>query len=163
LLGLAAGVSLIVLVGWLSWMVPSRATGFALSWIELLRPFLPLLAVLLLFGALSLFLSLLLPSARFASMLSGALVVGNYLVIGLSNMNDALQPLVKVTPLYYVQGGEAIAGLRWDWLAGLLGLTLLCGLAAWGLFLRRDIRVGGERSWRLPRVWQRLRRGRAMT
>jgi len=53
----------------------------------------------------------------------------------------------------------AILGLH-PWvpagLAGLLGATLLLTLLAWVLFQRRDIRVGGERSWTLP-VWDRTR------
>jgi len=83
-------------------------------------------------------------------MLSGALLVGNFLVLGLANLNPDLKSIVRYTPLYYYQGGNAVGGLNWDWLGGLLGATAAFGLLAWGLFQRRDIRVGGERSWRLP-------------
>ena len=149
-LGLVAAIAAILLIGWLSWLIPSGNTEMGLSWVEFLRPFLPLFAVLALFGALALLLSMLVPAGRIASMLSGALLVGNFLVLGLANLNPDLKSIVRYTPLYYYQGGNAVGGLNWDWLGGLLGATAAFGLLAWGLFQRRDIRVGGERSWRLP-------------
>jgi hypothetical protein len=39
----------------------------------------------------------------------------------------------------------------------MIGATLLLSALAWWLFQRRDIRVGGERSWSLPGI---LRWGR---
>jgi hypothetical protein len=33
----------------------------------------------------------------------------------------------------------------------LMGIALALAVAAWLLFLRRDIRVGGERSWSFSR------------
>ena len=44
LLGLLLVTGLILLVGWLSWVIPSPGSGLDLSWIEFLRPFLPLFA-----------------------------------------------------------------------------------------------------------------------
>jgi ABC-2 type transport system permease protein len=163
LLGLAVATIVILLAAWLSWIVPIGGPGLGLSWIELLRPFVPVFAVLLLFGTLALLLSFALPSARTAAMVSGALLVGNYLLIGLANMSEALQPLVRLTPFYYFQGGDAIAGLRWGWLAGLLAVSLAFAVAGWALFQRRDIRVGGERSWHLPWASRLLKRGRPTT
>lgn len=154
LLGFMVATAVILLAGWLSWVIPagSGSTQLNLTGVELLRPFLSLFAVLLLFGTLTLLLSLLLPAARLAGMLSGALLIANFLLMGLANLNDDLAVVVRLTPLYYYQGGDAIAGLDWGWLGGLLGVSLLLALAAWRLFQRRDIRVGGERSWRLPGV-----------
>ncbi len=129
-----------------------------LSWIEFLRPFLPLFAVLLLFGTLALLLSMLLPSGRIAGMISGALLVANFLLLGLANINQDLKQIVKFTPLYYYQGGDAVTGLNWGWLGGLLAVSVLFALLAWLLFRRRDIRVGGERSWRLPSLKAVLRK-----
>jgi ABC-2 type transport system permease protein len=159
LLGLTGATVAILLACWLSWLVPTGGPGLGLSGIELLRPFVPVFAVLMLFGSLALLLSFVLPSARMAAMLAGALLVGNYLLMGMANMSEALQPLVRLTPLYYFQGGDAIAGLNWGWLAGLLGVSLIFAVAGWALFQRRDIRVGGERSWRLPWVSRLLKRG----
>lgn len=158
LLGFALATAVILFAGWLGWLVPAGSSGLGLSALELLLPCLSLFAVLVLFGALALLLSLLLPASRMGGMLAGALLVGNYLVLGLANMNSKLEPIVKLTPLYYYQGGYAVKGVNWGWLAGLLGAALLLGLGAWGVFQRRDIRVGGEHGWGLPGlVWRRRR------
>ena len=156
--GLTTVLAVIMVAGWLSWALPAGGVGLEYSWFELLLPFLPLLALLLLFAAIALFLSMVLPAARIAGMLTGAILVANFLFLGLSNLNDSLKPVMKVTPFYYYQGGTALDGLKGSWLAGLLVSALLITAAAWLLFLRRDIRVGGERSWKLPQFGLRLRR-----
>lgn len=150
LLGFAVATIIILSAGCLSWVIPSGSTQLNLTWLELLRPFLSLFAILLLFGTLALLMSMLLPAARLAAMLTGGLLVANFLLMGLANLNDNLEAMVKLTPLYYYQGGDAISGLDWGWLAGLLVVSLLFTIAAWLLFQRREIRVGGERSWQLP-------------
>jgi hypothetical protein len=77
----------------------------------------------------------------------------------LANINQDLKPIVKFTPLFcYYQGGDAVTGLNWGWLGGLLAVSMLFALLAWLLFGRRDIRVGGERSWHLPSLKAALRR-----
>jgi ABC-2 type transport system permease protein len=154
-LALATATAIILLVNWLCWAIPSGQTQLDLTWGQFLLPFIPLLAQLLLFGALALLLSFLLPSARLASMISGALLVGNYLLMGLYRLNDNLEPFVKLTPLYYYQGGQATGGLNWSWLAGIMTVTLLLAAGAWFLFQQRDIRVGGEGGWHIPRLARR--------
>ncbi len=148
-LAFIASILLVLLVGWLSWLIPSGSSDMNLTWIEFLRPFAPLFAILVLFGLLALFLSLILPSGRLAGMLSGALLVGNFLLQGLARINDELEPIIKFTPLNYYQSGEAVDGLKWEWLAGLLGAALIFALLGWLLFERREIRVGGEAGWGL--------------
>ncbi len=155
LLGYIAATVVILLVGWLTWAIPGSSTTMNLSWLDYLLPFIPLFAVLLLFGSLATLFSLLLPSARFAGMLTGGLLVANYLLIGLANINDDLEPIVKYTPLKFYQGGYAVEGLNWEWLAGLLAATLVFVLLAWWRFQRRDIRVGGEGGWSLPLISRR--------
>jgi|LSQX01.1.fsa_nt_gb ABC-2 type transport system permease protein len=149
LLALFTALAIILLTGWLSWAIPAERVSLNLTWAQLLRPFISLFAVLVLFAALALFFSLLLPAVRLANMLTGALLVGNYLLMGLSNLNDKLQQVLKYTPLNYYQGGAAVEGLNGSWLFGLLAAAVLITGVAWVLFLRRDIRVGGERSWTL--------------
>lgn len=158
-LGYLAAVLLVLLVSWLSWVLPAQSTGMDLTWIEFLRPFLPLFAQLVLFGTMALLLSLVLPSVRTAGMLTGGLLIGNYLLMGLSNLNQDLEAFVQYTPLYYYQSGEAIDGLEWVWLAGVLGVSVLFVLLAWWRFQRRDIRVGGEGGWNLPSLSRVFRRG----
>ena len=152
-LGLVTATVIILLIGWLSWAIPAGGTGLNVTRVQLLQPFLPLLAVLLLFATLALLLSMLLPSARLAGMVTGALLVANFLLDGLAQLNEELESVVRLTPLYYYQGGSAIHGIEWEWLAGLLLVAALLAVAAWALFQRRDIRVGGEHSWRLADLW----------
>ena len=154
-----AATAAILLAGWLSWVLPSGSSGMDLTWIEFLRPFLPLFAELLLFGTLALLLSMILPSVRFASMITGGLLIGNFLLNGLATMNESLQSVVEYSPLYYYQGGDAIGGLNWGWLAGLLAVSAVLALVAWQRFQRRDIRVGGEGGWKLPSLSLRRRPG----
>jgi len=143
----ALATALVLFIGYLGWAVTLPMTAMDVTWSALLRPFLPLWAVSMLFGALALLLSLILPSARMASMTAGALLVANFLLAGLANLNDTLRPIMDVTPFAFLQGGDALNGLNWGWLAGLTAVALLLSAATWLLFRRRDIRVGGERGW----------------
>jgi ABC-2 type transport system permease protein len=83
-------------------------------------------------------------------MITGGLLVANYLTIGLANINESLQEIVEFTPLYYYQGGDAIRGVDATWPGGLAAVAAVFALLAWWRFQRRDIRVGGEGGWRLP-------------
>jgi ABC-2 type transport system permease protein len=157
-LAYAVATMVVLGVGWLSWVIPSGSSGMGLTWIELLRPFGPLLAQLLLFGMLALLLSMVMPSSRSAGMVAGGLLVANYLLVGLANINEDLKAIVDWTPLHFYQGGYAADGLKWDWLGGLLAAAALLALLAWWRFGQRDIRVGGEGGWRLPSVRRLLRR-----
>jgi ABC-2 type transport system permease protein len=148
-LALSLGLAIVMVAGWLGWYLPSLGTSMDLSALQFLLPFLSLFAVLLLFAALALLLSMVLPAARLAATLAGVLLVGNFLLVGMAGLDEGLQAIVASTPLHYYQGGFAVAGLKWLWLGGLLLVALLLAGTAWLLFLRRDIRVGGERSWRL--------------
>ncbi len=149
LLALSLGLDIVMAAGWIGWYLPSLGTSMDLSAGAFLLPFLSLFAVLLLFAALALLFSMILPATRLAATVAGVLLVGNYLLIGIANLNEGLQTVAQVTPLHYYQGGFAVDGIEWPWVAGLLvGAFLLAG-GGWLLFLRRDIRVGGERSWRL--------------
>jgi ABC-2 type transport system permease protein len=154
LLAVIVALALVLVIAWLSWL-PGLAWGMEITAAQLLLPFLPLLAVLLFFGTLALLLSLVLPSSRLAATLTAAAIVANFLLVGLTNLNDNLQPVLDWTPLRYYQGGLAIDGLNWSWLLGLLAFALLFSVLAWLLFQRRDIRVGGEHSWRLPLMGRR--------
>ena len=160
-LGFLAANALVLFVAYLSWVLPAQGTGMDLTGIEILRPFLPLFAHLVFFGMMALLLSLVLPSVRSAGMLAGGILVGNYLLVGLSNLNEDLKAFIEYTPLYYYQGGDAIDGLDWLWLGGIAGVSLVFVLLAWWRFQRRDIRVAGEGSWRLPALSRLFRRDRS--
>ena len=158
-LGFVVATIVILLVSWLSWVLPAGSTGLDLTWIEFLRPFVPLFGQLLLWGTLALLLSMLLPSGRMTAMLSAGLLIANFLVGGLANINEDLKAVVEFTPMYYYQGGGAIDGIDWGSLAGLLAASLVFALLAWWRFARRDIRVGGEGGWKLPSLRRLSRRG----
>lgn len=90
-LGLAAATILVLTVFWLSLAIPSANTKIGLNLLELLLPFLPLFAVLMLLSGVALLLSFLLPASKMAGMLSGVLIVGNFLLQGLAQFNDNLK------------------------------------------------------------------------
>lgn len=80
-------------------------------------------------------------------MTAGGLLVANFLLLGLGNLNENLGRIADLTPFHFLQSGDAINGLNWGWLVGLTAAALVLAVLAWFLFLRRDIRVGGERGW----------------
>ncbi len=153
-LGFVMATAVILLISWLSWVIPSGSVGLDLTWLGLLRPFIPLWAILLLFGGIAVFLSFFLPSARMASMLTSGLLVGNFLFDGLANANDDLKKVTEYLPLHFHQGGDAITELNVQWLIGLLAASLAFVILAWMRFQRRDIRVGGEGSWQFALPWK---------
>jgi ABC-2 type transport system permease protein len=152
LLGFLLATAIILLVSWLGWLVPAQSSGLDLSAVELLQPFLPLFVVLVLYGTMALLFSMLLPAARMATGLAGGLLLVNFLLVGLANLNPDLGAIYELTPLYFYQGGAALEGIDWGSLLGLTGMTLVFALLAWWLFQRREIRVGGEGGWKLPKL-----------
>ena len=146
-LGFAVALALVLFIGYLGWAVTLPVSTMDVTALGLLQAFAPMWAVLMLFGALSLLLSLVMPSARMASLTTGGLLVANFLLTGLSNLNEDLKPIYDLTPFAYFQGGDALNGLNWTWWLGQVAVALLLAALAWMLFQRRDIRVGGERGW----------------
>jgi len=141
--------TIIILFGaWLGWALPAEGAGLEVTWLDLMMVMVPLFGILILFGSLTLLLSMLMPAARLASGFSGALLVGNFLLIGMSSLNEDLLPFFEVTPLYFYQGAKFMEDPNWGWIAGILGVSMGVLLIAWVVFQRRDIRVGGEAGWR---------------
>jgi ABC-2 type transport system permease protein len=149
------GTVLILLAAWLGWAIPLESSGLPLTTYELLLVQLPIFAIMLLFGSVVLLLSMWLPSARFASGLTSAVLIGNFLLVGMSNINEDLVPIYEKTPLYFNQGANIIELVEWGWLGGLVGVSLVIFLLGWWVFTRRDIRVGGEAGWQLSAVFSR--------
>jgi len=140
----------ILLIGWLGLVLPMGSSKLLnIGWAEMALPFLSLLGVLLLFGALALALSMVLPSRRLAASIAGLVLVASFFITGLARISEDLQGVAKLTPLHYYQSGDAINGLNAGWLVGLLVVAaIFAGLAGWR-FERRDIRIAGEGGWRL--------------
>jgi ABC-2 type transport system permease protein len=144
-LALVVALIAILTIAWIGLAAPSATSEtFNLSWGELALPFLSLLAILMLFAALAVFLSMVLPSRRAAAMVSGLLLVGGFFIDGLSAINTDLEPIAEFLPLRYYQGADAISNLEPTWIVGLLAAAVIFGLLAWWRFKRRDIRVAGE-------------------
>ncbi len=150
LLALGASLLGILALTWLGFVVLLPGSGLGVGVGAMALPCVSLFAVLLLFGALALFLSLLLPSRGGAASVAGVVLVASYFASSLSHLNPDLQALDRVLPLRYYQGAAAVNGLDWGKLGILLGAAALFALLGWALFARRDIRVGGEAGWRLP-------------
>jgi len=140
----------ILAMAWLGLYAPMSWTPLDVGWLGLTAAFVSLFAVLMLFGTLALWLSMLLPSRRLTAMVAGIALVGSYFITSLARINTDLEPLAKLLPLNYYQGGEAIDALNTTWVVGLLVAALSFAVLAWQVFERRDIRVGGEGGWQRP-------------
>lgn len=145
----AASIGILAL-GWLGFSILLGGSSLDVSWGEMARPFVPLLAQTLIYGAIALLLSLLLPSRRLAAAGAGVVLVTSYFLTSMASLNESLRTVAQFLPYDYFQGGDALQGIDWASLLGLLGVTaVLAALALWR-FERRDIRVAGEGGWRLP-------------
>lgn len=149
ILAFSTALILILVASWIGWVIPAGSSGIDLSWLEFGIPFIPFFSILILFGSLALFLSLTFPSARFASGLAGALLIGNFLLVGMSGLNEKLLPIYEMTPLFFTQGAKAIEGINWSHFGGIMATAIIFALLAWWRFEKRDIRVGGEAGWKL--------------
>jgi ABC-2 type transport system permease protein len=141
-----ANVAILALV-WLGFVIGARWSNIDVSSGEFGLACLSLLALLLLFGCLALFLSMVVPARRVAAMVSGVALIGSFFLTSLARIDEGLRPYARFSPLDYYQGGDAIEGLNAGWLAGLLLAALAFSLLAAWRFQRRDIRVGGEGTW----------------
>jgi len=113
-------------------------------------PFLPLLVQILFYAMLALMLSMLLPSRNLAAMVTGALMVMSYFVSSMAFLDERVAEVSKLMPYHYFQTVLSFQDLNLGWLFSLLGISVLMLLVAWLRFLRRNIRLSGEGSWRLP-------------
>jgi ABC-2 type transport system permease protein len=143
----------IMVIGWFGFSVTLGSTSLDVTWGQMALPFVTLLAQTLVYGALALLLSMLLPSRRLAASAAGLVLVASYFLTSLSRINKDLKVVAQFLPHHYYQGGKAVAGLNLTWVFALLAVSAVLALLAWWLFLRRDIRVSGEGGWRLPRLW----------
>lgn len=150
LLALALALVLILGLTWLGFVIPLRTSSIEVTAPQLGPAFLSLLSVTLVYAAFGLLLSMLLPSRQLAASGGALLVVADYLINALANINPDLENIARLLPQGYYQGGAAVLDPNWGWTAGLLGAAALLALLSAALFQRRDIRVGGEGGWQLP-------------
>ena len=150
LFAFVASSILICLIAWVGLVVPMLWSTMEVDIGKLLLPFVSLLAEIMLFGAIAILFSLLLPSRRVAAMTAGLILVVSFFITGFAEIISDLEEAARFSPLTYYQSTDAMQGLKFDWLAGLLVMAILFILFSWWLFQRREIRVGGEGGWRIP-------------
>ena len=146
---LCAAVSIMVL-GWLGFCVLLGGSGLGFTLDQMAVPFLSLLVQILVYICLGLMLSMFLPSRNLAAIVSGVIMAASYFVSSLAFMDERLEIVSKLMPYHYFQTVLSFQELNLAWLFALLFACLLMALVAWLRFFRRDIRLTGEGSWRLP-------------
>ena len=82
-------------------------------------------------------------------MLTSMLVVASFFITLLSGVVDELERAADFSPLTYLETATAIEdGLNLTWFGVFIAIDLVLVLISWQMFQRRDVRVGGEGSWR---------------
>jgi ABC-2 type transport system permease protein len=155
LLGLLAAALAILVLGWLGFCLLLGSSGLGFSWVEMALPFLSLLAQTLAYISLALMLSMFLPSRSLAAMITGVVMTISYFLSSLGFMDERLHAAARLLPYDYFQTVLSWQDFNLAWLFALLGISLLMTLVAWLRFARRDIRLSGEGSWRLPLLSKR--------
>jgi ABC-2 type transport system permease protein len=77
-------------------------------------------------------------------------MVMSYFVSSMAFLDERVAEVSKLMPYHYFQTVLSFQDLNLGWLFSLLGISVLMLLVAWLRFLRRNIRLSGEGSWRLP-------------
>ena len=141
---------ILLLISWASLLLSMTwSENFTIPALDLLLPFTSLFAILMFFMTLALLLSMLLPARRIASMLTAMLVVASFFITLLSGVVDQLERAADFSPLTYLETATAIEdGLNLTWFGVFIAIDLVLVLISWQMFQRRDVRVGGEGSWR---------------
>ncbi len=151
LLAFVATTLAILALMWLGTMIGMEwSTYMNFGWGEMWLPNLSLLAQLLLFGAISLFFSMVLPSRRLAASAGGLVLVACFFINGMAELDPDVAKIAKYLPLKYYQGGLAVTHMNWEWFGWLVAAAAVFAALAWWQFVRRDIRVGGEGGWKIP-------------
>ncbi len=144
-------IIILLLISWASLLLSMTwSENFTIPAFDLLLPFVSLFSILMLFMTLALLFSMLLPARSMASMIAGMLVAASFFITLLSGVVEELERAADFSPLTYLETATAIKdGLNLTWLGVFLTIDLVLALISWQLFQLRDIRVGGEGSWRL--------------
>jgi ABC-2 type transport system permease protein len=140
----------VLVIVWISTSIVIYSIAMPYTFLDMSRPFLSLFVILIFYNTLALFFSMFFPSTRLSNMLTSILLIASFFITSLSKLDEKLIPFAKMSPMTYYQGGDALNDFEWLWACGLFGISLLLLIGAWLLFKRRDIRVSGEGSWRLP-------------
>lgn len=154
-LGLLAACLAIMFLAWLGFSLLLGGSSLGVDWGQMAVPFLSLLIQVLIYTTLALVLSMFLPARSLAALVSGVVVATSYMVSSLAFMDERIANMAKFMPYHYFQTTLSIQELNPGWLFALLGISALMVLVAWLRFVRRDIRLSGEGSWRLHLLLRR--------
>ncbi|MEM9480405.1 MAG: ABC transporter permease subunit [Verrucomicrobiota bacterium] len=147
---LVAGVFIICLVGWLGlWLGVIRAEKLSYSPVELAWPYISTLAVTILYAALALLLSTMLPTRTASAMFVGIYAFAGYLVTTLARSIKGLETVAQFSVQTYFDG-DAVTGLSPGPVIGLVIVAAVFAGLAWMAFRNADIRVAGDGGWRWP-------------
>jgi ABC-2 type transport system permease protein len=155
-LGVLAAACAIMVLSWLGFCLLLGSSSLGFTWGEMALPFISLLAQTLVYTTLALLLSMLLPSRSLAAMTSGAVMVASYFISSLAFMDEKMAAVSKLMPYHYFQMTLSFDEVNLSWLFGLLAASVIMTVIAWLRFARRDIRLSGEGSWRLPLLSKRV-------
>jgi len=144
-------IIILLLISWASLLLTMTwSENFTIPAFELLLPFISLFGILMFFMTLALLFSMLLPARSTANMLTAMLLVASFFITFLSEAVDQLERAADFSPLTYLETATAIEdGLNLTWFGVFIAIDLVLALISWQMFQRRDVRVGGEGSWRL--------------
>lgn len=148
-LAFVAAFVAILLITWVAIALFMDRAALQVTPIQMLWPMVSLFATVLIFGALALFLSMVLPSPRMAWSVSLFLAIASFFVKGMAEIEPNLRKVSELLPYAYYQGGQAAFGLNVGWVVGLIVPAIAFMLLAWWRFERRDIRVAGESGWQV--------------
>ncbi|MGB9593739.1 MAG: ABC transporter permease subunit, partial [Anaerolineae bacterium] len=140
---------LILTLMWAGLVLGMDRASLQVTAAQMIGPMVSIFAMVVLFWALGLFLSMVLPSRRMATSGVALLAVASFFVKGMAELDPDIKSIAKLSPFTYYQGGEAAFGLNVGWIVGLLVPAAAFVLLAWWRFERRDIRVAGEGGWAL--------------
>jgi len=156
-LALCGAAVSIILIGWLGFCALLGQSSLEMSWGQLSVPFTSLLVQVIIYAALAVLLSMLLPTRSLAAMGTGVVLVISYFVSSMVSLDERLEMAAKFLPHHYYQVVLSFQELNLNWLFALLGISLGMVLIAWWLFVRRDIRLAGEGSWQLPKLFKKMK------
>lgn len=140
-LGYVVSQVLILFAVYVCWVGICRLTELNLTPAELVRPFISLLGILVLFHAFTLLLGTLFSSPRMAGTISVGLIGGNFLLEGLAKNYPFFGKITGYLPLALYQGAGAVTGASADAAVIILELICLLLLLSWWRLLDAHCKV----------------------
>ncbi|BBM88100.1 alpha/beta hydrolase fold domain-containing protein [Candidatus Uabimicrobium amorphum] len=134
----------ILLIVWLGIAIGIWVSDLQVSVWKIFFPLTSLFAILCCFTALSLLLSMLLPSRIAATMTSGLIMLIAQMIANLAKLSSTLQPVAVFSPFEYYQGIKALERFDLGHFILLIAIAIVFTIMAFLQFKKRDIRVAGE-------------------